>query len=88
MKEEKKPYLCPTAVVYTMAVEGGLLSGSDIIPEGDPGNNGGNTGGGSAGTGEYGETFSAPGFGGFGGNDDGSSGGGSGGDIWDDIGTY
>lgn len=86
MKEEKKPYLCPTAVVYSMAVEGGLLSGSDIIPEGDPGN-GGNSGGGGAGTGgEYGGIL-AP-SGGFFDGDGASSRRGSGGDIWSDVEEY
>lgn len=79
MKEEKKPYLCPTAVVYSMAVEGGLLSGSDIIPQGDPGNNGGNSGGGGAGTsGEYGDNLGDD-YGDSGGNAPGFNGG-----IWFD----
>lgn len=77
MKEEKKPYLCPTAVVYTMAVEGGLLSGSQVIP------------GGGAGEGEHhGEVLHAPGYGGYDGYDEGSSRRGSGGDIWSDIEEY
>lgn len=77
MKEGKKPYLCPTAVVYTMAVEGGLLSGSNVIP------------GGGAGEGEHNpEILHAPGFGGYDESDNRSSGSGSGDDIWSDVEEY
>ena len=84
MKEEKKPYLCPTAVVYAMAVEGGLLNGSKVIPEGDAGND--NEGGGGAGTG--GEQINLAPFGGFFDGDGASSRRGSGGDIWSDVEEY